>query len=119
VQPVLESIDHEMEECAATLGASRWHTFTHVILPNLWPPLLTGFALAFARALGEYGSVVFISANKPMHSEIAPFLIMVKLEEFDYTGAAAIAMVLLVVSFGMLLFINRLQAWTRSRTGLS
>jgi sulfate transport system permease protein len=114
---VLEELDPAMEEAAATLGASRWITFTRVVLPNLAPPLLTGFALAFARAIGEYGSVVFISGNMPMKTEIAPLLIMSKLEQFDYAGATAIALVLLVASFALLLGVNRLQAWSRARTG--
>jgi sulfate transport system permease protein len=119
VQPVLEEIDVEMEESAAVLGAGRLTTFVHVILPNLIPPAMTGFALAFARAIGEYGSVVFISGNMPMKTEIAPLLIMTKLEQFDYAGATAIAFVLLVVSFALLLTINRLQRWSRRRTGLA
>lgn len=118
VQPVLEDLDREMEESAATLGAGRWTTLSRVIAPNLAPAALTGFALAFARAIGEYGSVVFISGNMPMKTEIAPLLIMTKLEQFDYAGATAIAMVLLIVSFILLLGVNRLQAWTRKRTGL-
>jgi sulfate transport system permease protein len=117
VQPVLEDLDPEWEEAAAVLGASRWQTFRRVILPAIVPAALTGFALAFARALGEYGSVVFISGNMPLRTEIAPLLIMTRLEQFDYVGAAAIATVLLSASFVLLLVINRLQAWTRSRTG--
>jgi sulfate transport system permease protein len=117
VQPVLEEIDADAEESAALLGASRWTTFTRIILPNLVPPLLTGFALAFARAIGEYGSVVFISGNMPGKTEIAPLLIMTKLEQFDYAGATSIALVMLVISFVLLLTVNRLQAWTRLRTG--
>jgi sulfate transport system permease protein len=119
VQPVLEEIDADAEESAALLGASRWTTFTRIILPNLVPPLLTGFALAFARAIGEYGSVVFISGNMPGKTEIAPLLIMTKLEQFDYAGATSIALVMLLVSFVLLLTVNRLQAWTRLRTGQS
>jgi sulfate/thiosulfate transport system permease protein len=119
VQPVLEEVDPEVEEAAAVLGASRWQTFWRVLLPALVPAALTGFALAFARALGEYGSVVFISGNMPMKTEIAPLLIMTRLEQFDYPGATAIATVLLVVSFALLLAINRLQAWTRARSGLA
>jgi sulfate transport system permease protein len=119
VQPVLEELDVEAEESAATLGAGRLRTFWSIILPALLPAALTGFALAFARAIGEYGSVVFISGNKPMKTEIAPLLIMGKLEQFDYAGATAIAMVMLIVSFTLLLGINRLQAWTRRRTGLA
>lgn len=117
VQPVLEDLDVELEEAAAVLGAGRWQTFLRVILPGVVPAALTGFALAFARALGEYGSVVFISGNMPLRTEIAPLLIMTRLEQFDYAGAAAIAMVLLGASFALLLGINRLQAWTRARTG--
>jgi sulfate transport system permease protein len=117
LQPVLEDIQKELEEAAATLGATRWQTFTRVIFPILMPALLTGFALAFARALGEYGSVIFIAGNMPMVSEITPLLIITKLEQYDYVGATAIAVVLLVVSFAMLLFINLLQAWARKRQG--
>lgn len=119
VQPVLEDLDPELEEAAAVLGADRWQTFRRVLLPAIVPAALTGFALAFARALGEYGSVVFISGNMPLRTEIAPLLIMTRLEQFDYAGAAAIAMVLLAASFVLLLAINRLQAWTRARTGLA
>jgi len=117
VQPVLEDLDQELEEAAAVLGAGRLTTFRRVLLPALVPAALTGFALAFARGLGEYGSVVFISGNMPLRTEIAPLLIMTRLEQYDYAGAAAIALVLLGVSFLMLLAINRLQAWTRTRTG--
>ncbi|PPE71202.1 sulfate ABC transporter permease subunit CysT [Caldimonas thermodepolymerans] len=117
VQPVLEDLHKELEEAAATLGASRWQTFSRVILPILMPALLTGFALAFARALGEYGSVIFIAGNMPMVSEITPLLIITKLEQYDYAGATAIAVVMLVMSFVMLLCINLLQAWTRKRQG--
>jgi sulfate transport system permease protein len=117
VQPVLEELDPDAEESAALLGAGRLTTFVRVILPNLVPALLTGFALSFARAIGEYGSVVFISGNMPMKTEIAPLLIMTKLEQFDYAGATSIALVMLVVSFVLLLAVNRLQAWTRTRTG--
>jgi sulfate transport system permease protein len=117
VQPVLEDLDPELEEAAAVLGASRWQTFRRVILPAIVPAALTGFTLAFARALGEYGSVVFISGNMPARTEIAPLLIMTRLEQFDYVGAAVIASVLLAVSFVLLFAINRLQAWTRARTG--
>ncbi|RNB58735.1 sulfate ABC transporter permease subunit CysT [Brevibacillus gelatini] len=109
VQPVLQDWDLQMEEAAATLGATRFHTFTRVILPHLLPAIITGFALAFARALGEYGSVVFISGNMPLKTEIVPLLIMTKLEQFDYAGATAIATVMLVASFVMLLMINYLQ----------
>lgn len=117
LQPVLEDLHKEIEEAAATLGASRWQTFSRVILPILTPALLTGFALAFARALGEYGSVIFIAGNMPMVSEITPLLIITKLEQYDYTGATAIAVVMLVAAFVMLLAINALQAWTRARQG--
>jgi sulfate transport system permease protein len=112
VQPVLEDFDAEIEESAASLGANRWQTFWRVTLPMLRPALLTGFTLAFARALGEYGSVVFIAGNMPMKTEITPLLIITKLEEFDYPGATAIAVVMLVVSFVMLLAINLLQWWS-------
>jgi len=115
LQPVLEDLDAEIEEAAASLGASRWHTIKRVILPELWPALATGFALAFARALGEFGSVVFIAANKPMHTEIVPLLIMIKLEQFDYSGATALAVVMLVASFALLLLINLLQRWATRR----
>ncbi len=115
VQPVLEDLDHEMEEAAVCLGANRWQTFWSVLLPPLVPALLTGFTLAFARALGEYGSVVFISGNMPMKTEIAPLLIITKLEQYDYAGATAIAVVMLVFSFLFLLAINALQAWSHAR----
>ena len=117
VQPVLEDLQQEVEEAAATLGANRWQTFSRVIFPILTPALLTGFALAFARALGEYGSVIFIAGNMPMVSEITPLLIITKLEQYDYAGATAIAVVMLVAAFALLLAINALQAWTRSRQG--
>jgi len=117
VQPVLEDLHKELEEAAATLGASRLQTFGLVILPALAPALLTGFALAFARALGEYGSVIFIAGNMPMISEITPLLIISKLEQYDYTSATAIAVVMLVTAFVLLLAINLLQAWTRRRQG--
>jgi sulfate/thiosulfate transport system permease protein len=117
LQPVLEDLHKEIEEAAATLGATRWQTFTKVILPIVTPALLTGFALAFARALGEYGSVIFIAGNMPMVSEITPLLIITKLEQYDYTGATAIAVVMLVAAFVLLLAINALQAWTRARQG--
>jgi sulfate transport system permease protein len=115
VQPVLEDFEAEVEEAAASLGASRWQTFRRVLLPTVAPALLTGFALAFARAIGEYGSVVFISGHRPMKTEIAPLLIMTKLEQYDYAGATAIALVLLVVSFALLLLINLLQWLGRRR----
>ncbi len=117
LQPVLEDLPGEVEEAAAMLGASRAQTFVRVILPAIAPALLTGFALAFARALGEYGSVIFIAGNLPLVSEITPLIIITKLEQYDYTGATAIAVVMLVASFAMLLAINALQAWTRSRQG--
>ena len=117
LQPVLEDMQRELEEAAATLGATRWQTFTTVIFPILTPALLTGFALAFARALGEYGSVIFIAGNMPMISEITPLLIITKLEQYDYQGATAIAVVMLVAAFALLLGINLLQAWTRKRQG--
>ena len=113
VQPVLETLEPAFEVAAATLGASRLRTFWRVVLPVLAPSLLTGFAMAFARGLGEYGSVIFIAGNMPMVSEIAPLLIITKLEQYDYTGATAIAVTLLTASFAMLLAINLLQAWTR------
>jgi len=111
VQPVLEELDADVEEAAALLGAGRWLTFRRVILPGLVPAILTGFALAFARALGEYGSVVFISGNMPMKTEIAPLLIVTKLEQYDYAGATAIAAVMLGASFLLLFGINLLQRW--------
>ena len=117
VQPILEDLDTELEEAAASLGARRWQIFRHVILPVLLPALLTGFALAFARAVGEYGSVIFIAGNIPMVSEITPLMIITKLEQYDYAGATAIAVVMLVLSFALLLLINGLQAWTAKRTG--
>ena len=117
VQPVLEDVNRELEEAAATLGANRWQTFTKVVFPIVMPALLTGFALAFARALGEYGSVIFIAGNMPMVSEITPLIIITKLEQYDYAGATAIAVVMLVVSFALLLAINGLQAWSRRRQG--
>jgi len=117
VQPILEDMASELEEAAATLGASRWQTFTKIILPILFPALLTGYTLAFARALGEYGSIIFIAGNMPMVSEITPLLIITKLEQYDYAGATAIAVVMLVMSFAMLLAINALQAWARKRQG--
>ena len=118
VQPVLEDLDPELEEAAATLGADRWQAFTRILLPAIGPALLTGFTLAFARAVGEYGSVIFIAGNMPMVSEIAPLLILTKLEQYDYTGATAIAVVMLVISFGLLLLINLLQWWSGKRVGL-
>ena len=117
VQPVMEEIDKEVEEAAATLGASRFQTVTRVILPGLAPAMLTGFALAFARAVGEYGSVIFIAGNIPYVSEIAPLLIVIRLEEFHYAGATAIAALMLAISFLMLFVINLIQAWSRRRYG--
>lgn len=109
VEPVLAESERELEEAAATLGAGRWHTVTRVVLPALWPAVLTGFALAFARGVGEYGSVIFIAGNMPMKTEILPLLIMVKLDQYDYTGATAIGVLMLVVAFVLLLLINLLQ----------
>ncbi|QDU29595.1 Sulfate transport system permease protein CysT [Anatilimnocola aggregata] len=112
LQPAMEELDGETEEAAASLGASRWQTFLRVIVPSLLPPLLTGFAMAFARALGEYGSVVFIAGNQPMKTEITSLLIITKLEQYDYAGATALAVVMLLASFVLLLAINLLQWWT-------
>jgi len=117
LQPVLDDLDQEVEQAAATLGASGAQAFARVILPTLWPALLTGFALAFARAVGEYGSVIFIAGNMPMKSEIAPLLIVTKLEQYDYAGATAIAVVMLVLSFALMFGINALQNWTATRHG--
>jgi len=117
VQPVLEDMETELEEAAASLGAQRWTTFRHVVLPTLAPALLTGFALAFARAVGEYGSVIFIAGNIPLVSEITPLMIISKLEQYDYVGATAIAAVMLIFSFVALLSINGLQAWSSQRGG--
>lgn len=115
VQPILEDLEKEMEEAAESLGANRWQKFTRIIFPVILPALLTGFALAFARAIGEYGSVIFIAGNLPMVSEITPLLIITKLEEYDYAGATAIAAVMLVISFILLLIINLLQWWNARR----
>lgn len=115
VQPVLQDIDAEVEEAAASLGAGRLQTFRRVILPAIFPAILTGFALAFARGVGEYGSVIFIAGNLPMVSEIAPLLIVIKLEQYDYAGATAIAAFMLLVSFALLFVINLLQRWNRAR----
>jgi len=112
VQPILEDLDKELEEAAASLGANRWQTFHHILLPSILPAALTGFALAFARAVGEYGSVIFIAGNMPMKTEITPLLIITKLQEYDYPGATAIAVVMLVASFAMLLGVNLLQTWS-------
>lgn len=117
VQPILEDLESEAEEAAASLGANRWQTFTRIIFPALLPALLTGFALAFARAIGEYGSVIFIAGNMPMVSEITPLLIITKLEQYDYTGATAVAVVMLIISFVLLLAINGLQWWSRRQYG--
>ncbi len=119
VQPVLEDIESELEEAAATLGANRWQTFTRVIFPAIFPALMTGFALAFARAIGEYGSVIFIAGNMPMISEITPLLIVTKLEQYDYAGATALSVVMLVISFILLLIINLLQWWSRRRSTIT
>jgi len=117
LQPVIEELDRDAEQAAATLGASPWQSFARVIMPALWPALLTGFALAFARGVGEYGSVIFIAGNRPMKSEIAPLLIVTRLEQYDYAGATAIAVVLLVISFALMLTINALQSWALNRHG--
>lgn len=117
LQPVLADLESELEEVAATLGANRFQTATRVLFPALLPPLLTGFALAFARAVGEYGSIIFIAGNLPYKSEIAPLLIIVRLEEFNYGGATAVATIMLLLSFIVLLIVNLLQAWSRRRTG--
>jgi len=117
VQPVLEESEKELEEAAMCLGANRLQTFRHVILPSIMPALLTGFAMAFARAIGEYGSVIFIAGNMPMVSEITPLIIIGKLEQYDYAGATAVAVVMLIFSFILLLVINALQAWQRKRSG--
>lgn len=117
VQPIMEEISREVEEAAATLGASRFQTIWRVLLPSLQPAILTGFALAFARGVGEYGSVIFIAGNTPYVSEIAPLLIVIRLEEYDYAGATALATVMLALSFAMLLFINLIQSWTRRKYG--
>jgi sulfate transport system permease protein len=119
VQPVLEDAEKELEEAATCLGATRWQTFRYVIFPTIAPALLTGFAMAFARGVGEYGSVIFIAGNMPMLSEITPLIIIGKLEQYDYAGATAVATVLLFTSFAMLLLINVLQTWQRKRGGAS
>lgn len=115
VQPVLQDLDREVEEAATTLGANRWQTFWAVVVPELWPALLTGIAMAFARAVGEYGSVIFIAGNMPLKSEITPLLIMTKLEQYDYAGATSLGVVMLVVSFALALAINLLQWWSSAR----
>ena len=117
VQPVLEEADIELEQAAATLGANRWQTIRRVVFPTIMPALLTGFALALARSVGEYGSVIFIAGNIPLVSEIAPLLIVIRLEEFNYAGATAVAVIMLLISFAMLLLINIIQAWSRRRYG--
>ena len=115
VQPVLQDLDKEMEEAATTLGANRWQTFRAVIMPELWPALLTGVAMAFARSVGEYGSVIFIAGNMPLKSEITPLLIMTKLEQYDYAGATALGVVMLVASFLLALSVNFIQWWSSAR----
>ncbi len=117
VQPILEEVEQDIEEAAALLGASRLRTVFQVVLPHVYPALLTGFALAFARGVGEYGSVIFIAGNIPQVSEIAPLLIVIRLEEFDYGGATVIATVMLAISFAMLFLINALQSWSRKKYG--
>ena len=119
VQPVLEDLEAETEEAAASLGANRWQTFRKIIFPAIAPALLTGFSLAFARAIGEYGSVIFIAGNMPMVSEITPLIIITKLEQYDYAGATAVAVVMLVISFALLLTINALQWWSNQRNAKS
>jgi sulfate transport system permease protein len=118
LQPAIMALDPALEEAATSLGANSWQTFRRVILPAILPALLTGFTLAFARAVGEYGSVIFIAGNLPMKTEIMPLLIIIKLEQFDYVGAAILGFVMLAISFLMLLIINLLQAWQRRRTGM-
>lgn len=117
IEPVLQEFDHAMEEAATSLGANRWQVFTQVILPNILPSAITGFALAFARGVGEYGSVIFIAGNMPYVSEIVPLLIITKLEQYDYAGATAIGLIMLILSFILLLIINALQWWVRRRSG--
>ena len=117
IQPILEEVSREVEEASATLGATRFQTITRVILPSLTPAILTGFALAFARGVGEYGSVIFIAGNIPFVSEIAPLLIYIRLQEFNYVGATVIASVMLIISFAILFLINLIQAWSRKRFG--
>ncbi len=119
LQPVITALDPALEEAATSLGANRWQAFLRVILPAILPALLTGFTLAFARGVGEYGSVIFIAGNLPMKTEIMPLLIIIKLEQFDYTGAAILGFLMLALSFAMLLVINLLQAWQRRRLGLA
>jgi sulfate/thiosulfate transport system permease protein len=117
VQPVLQDLDREQEEAAASLGAGRLQTIRRVVLPAMLPALLTGFTLAFARAVGEYGSIIFIAGNLPMVSEITPLLIVIKLEQYDYAGAAALGVMMLVLSFLLLLTVNLIQRWHRARLG--
>ncbi len=117
VQPVLEDLSAEVEEAAASLGANRWQVFYKIIFPAIWPALITGFSLAFARAIGEYGSVIFIAGNMPMVSEITPLIIITKLEQYDYEGATAVAVVMLVISFALLFLINAFQWWSNRRLG--
>lgn len=119
VEPVLQDLDGELEDAAASLGANRWQTFRKVIFPNVLPALITGFTLAFARSIGEYGSVIFISGNMPNKTEIAPLLIMTKLEQYDYTGATAIAVMMLLVSFALLAFTNMVQYFFSKRLGMN
>ncbi|MGV8856408.1 MAG: sulfate ABC transporter permease subunit CysT [Devosia sp.] len=117
IQPILEEVSHEVEEASATLGASRFQTITRVVLPSLAPAILTGFALAFARGVGEYGSIIFIAGNIPFVSEIAPLLISIRLQEYNYAGATVIATVMLLIAFALLFAINLIQAWSRRRYG--
>ncbi|MBF7687199.1 sulfate ABC transporter permease subunit CysT [Acinetobacter rathckeae] len=117
VQPVLSDLETELEEAASALGATRWQTFRRVIFPTILPPLITGFALAFARGVGEYGSVIFIAGNQPYKTEIAPLMIVSRLEEYDYAGATTIAVIMLILSFSILLLINIFQSWATRRTG--
>ncbi|MDO4223431.1 MAG: ABC transporter permease subunit, partial [Acinetobacter sp.] len=117
VQPVLSDLEIELEEAAATLGANRWQTISRVIIPLLFPAMLTGFALAFARGVGEYGSVIFIAGNLPYETEIAPLMIISRLEEYDFAGATTIAVVMLILSFALLFCINALQSWIYRRSG--
>jgi sulfate transport system permease protein len=117
VQPVLAEVEMEIEEAAALLGSGRLRTVLQVVLPHVYPAMITGFAMAFARGVGEYGSVIFIAGNIPMVSEIAPLFIVIKLEEFDYGGATVVATVMLAISFALLFTINRIQSWSRRRLG--
>ncbi|MCF9035533.1 ABC transporter permease subunit, partial [Acinetobacter nectaris] len=117
VQPILSDLETELEEAASALGANRWQTIRHVIFPIILPSLMTGFGLAFARGVGEYGSVIFIAGNQPYKTEIAPLMIISRLEEYDYAGATTIAVIMLLLSFALLLIINLLQSWATRRTG--